>query len=149
MQSSPTKWRDAQSDLEVSASSVFEIHRQVHAAARPNLLASGDLLFAFDHEQAFSFLAGVIGWQPPWTGQGLDFNRNHVYYHQLNGLTQDWNRLKGALGALTDARLNEYLNAVPAEWRANNNAVQEIIKYLRQVRENRETLFGVISRLLQ
>ena len=37
---------------------------------KPNLLWSGDELYLYDHEQAFSFLMGVIGWQPPWTGQG-------------------------------------------------------------------------------
>jgi hypothetical protein len=46
----------------------------------------------------------VIGRQLPWNGQGLNFYRNCLFYHQLNGLTQDSNRLKSALAALADAR---------------------------------------------
>ena len=101
-----------------------------------------------DHEQAFSFLAGVIAWQPPWAGQGLEFYRNHVFYQQLTGLAHNWDRLSGALAALTDSRLNEYLAAVPNEWRTNN-AADRIAYYLREARQNRETLFTVIDRLLQ
>lgn len=37
----------------------------------PNLLTNGDEMYRCDHEQAFSFLAGVIGAKPPWAGQGL------------------------------------------------------------------------------
>jgi len=115
----------------------------------PNLLWSGDDVYLCDHEQAFSFLAGVIGWQAPWTGQGLDFCRNHVFFQQLKGLPHNWDRLSGALDALTDDRLNEYLSAVPNEWRNNNNAANRIIDYLREARENRTNLFAVISHLLR
>ena len=114
----------------------------------PNLLWSGEDVFLCDHEQAFSFLAGVIGWQPPWTGQGLGFYRNHVFYQQLTGLAHNWDRLSGALDALTDSRLNEYLAAVPDEWKTNN-AVNRIADYLRDARQNREALFAVVNRLLQ
>ena len=114
----------------------------------PNLLWSGEEIHLCDHEQAFSFLAGVLGWQPPWTGQGLDFYRNHVFYQQLTGLAHNWDRLSGALDALTDSRLNEYLAAVPNEWRTNN-AADRIADYLRDARRNREALFAVINRLLQ
>ena len=114
----------------------------------PNLLWSGEDVFLCDHEQAFSFLAGVIGWQPPWTGQVLAFYRNHVFYQQLTGLAHNWDRFSGALDALTDGRLNEYLTAVPNEWKTNN-AANRIADYLSDARHNREALFTVISRLLQ
>ena len=114
----------------------------------PNVLWSGEDVYLCDHEQAFSFLAGVIGWQPPWTGQGLDFYRNHVFYQQLTGLAHNWDRLSGALDALTDSRLNEYLAAVPNEWKTNN-AADRIAGYLRDARQNRDALFAVINRLLQ
>ncbi len=114
----------------------------------PNLLWSGEDVYLCDHEQAFSFLAGVIGWPPPWAGQGLDFYRNHVFYQQLIGLAHNWDRLSGALDALTDTRLNEYLEAVPNEWKTNN-AADRIADYLREARQNRERLFAVINHLLQ
>lgn len=115
----------------------------------PNLLWSGNELYLCDHEQAFSFLMGVIGWQPPWTGQGSDFFRKHVFYQQLTGLAHNWDRLNGALEALTDTRLNEYLDAVPNEWRSNNDAADQIAEYLRKARQNRTALFGVINHLLK
>jgi hypothetical protein len=116
---------------------------------KPNLLWKADELFLCDHEQAFSFLMGVIGWQPPWTGQGNGFFRNHVFFQQLAGIPQNWDRLNGALEALTDARLQEYLDAVPNEWRSNNDAADQIADYLRQARQNRGALFSAINLLLK
>jgi hypothetical protein len=115
----------------------------------PNLLWSDEEIFLCDHEQAFSFLMHVIGWQPPWTGQGTEFFRQHVFFQQLAGLHHDWSRLTGALDALTDARLDEYIEAVPNEWRKNSKAPEGIADYLREARQNRTALFGVINHLLQ
>jgi hypothetical protein len=115
----------------------------------PNLLWSGEEIFLCDHEQAFSFLMGVIGWKPPWTGHGMEFCREHVFFQQLSGLQPDWSRMTGALDALTDARLDEYIEAVPNEWRKNSKAAGGIADYLREARQNRTALFGVINRLLQ
>ena len=73
----------------------------------PNLLWADDEIYLYDHEQAFSFLMGVLGWQPPWTGQGTEFCRNHVFFQQLTGIPHNFDRLSGALEALTDGRLKE------------------------------------------
>jgi hypothetical protein len=113
------------------------------------LLANGEEVYLCDHEQAFSFLAGVIGWQPPWTGQSMDFLRSHVFFNQLSAVAHNWQRLLGALEALTDNRLNEYLAAVPNEWRTNSTAAEQIVEYLQKARHNREALFAVITHLLQ
>jgi hypothetical protein len=114
----------------------------------PNLLWSGDEIFLCDHEQAFSFLMGVIGWKPPWTGHGVEFLRKHVFFQQLTGIQHNFNRLTGALEALTDARLKEYIETIPNEWRSNNKAAEQIADYLRDARQNRVALFGVINHLL-
>jgi hypothetical protein len=114
----------------------------------PNLLWSGDEIFLCDHEQAFSFLMGVIGWKPPWMGHGTEFLRNHVFFQQLTGIQHNFNRLTGALEALTDARLKEYIETIPNEWRSNNKAAEQIADYLREARQNRVALFGIINHLL-
>jgi hypothetical protein len=111
--------------------------------------ALGEELYLCDHEQAFSFLACVIGWQPPWKGQGLGFFRDHVFFQQLQGGEHKWERLLGALEALTDSRLQEYLAAVPNEWRSNNAAADRISVYLHDARQNRDPLFAEITRLLK
>jgi hypothetical protein len=115
----------------------------------PNVLTNGEEVYLCDHEQAFSFLSGVLRWQPPWTGHGTDFFRNHVFFQQLKGTAHNWERLRGALGALTDARLNEYLAAVPNEWRSDNTAAERIAEYLQQARQEQRALFAVITRLLK
>jgi len=138
--------------LRPTAAEIFAFDVLIQNADRrqvnPNLLTNGEQLYLCDHEQAFSFLAGVIGWQPPWTGQGTEFLRNHVFYQQLKGLVHNWERLRGALAALTDTRLNEYLAAVPNEWRSNNTAADRITDYLKQARQNRDAFFAVITHLL-
>jgi hypothetical protein len=115
----------------------------------PNLLWTNEEIFLYDHEQAFSFLMGVIGWQPPWTGGNTEFFRQHIFYQQLAGVGHNWDRLGGALGALTDGRLKEYVEAVPVEWRSNNRAGEKIAEYLRDARQNRAGLFRVIDHILR
>jgi len=115
----------------------------------PNLLTNGEQIYVLDHELAFPFLAGAIGWQPPWTGQSTGFLRNHVFFNQLSGGAHDWERLRGALAGLTDARLQEYISAVPNEWRSDNRAAERIVEYLQQARQNRDALFRVISEILK
>jgi hypothetical protein len=115
----------------------------------PNLLTDGEEIYLCDHEQGFSFLAGVINWQPPWTGQGTDFFRNHVFFKQLQGTKPSFDRLRGALEALTDTRLKAYLEVIPDEWCPSKTAVNKIFDYLREARQNRAALFGVINHLLK
>ena len=135
-----------------TAAEIFAFDALIQNADRrrvnPNLLSNGEEIYLCDHEQAFSFLAGVIGWQPPWTGQGTDFLHNHVFFQQLKGIEHNWERLRGALGALTETRLDEYLAAVPNEWRSNNAAAERIAEYLQQAQQNRDPLFAVITHLL-
>ena len=117
--------------------------------AKPNLLSGGDDLRLCDHEQAFSFLRGVIGWRSAWSGQGLEFLRNHVFYVQLKGQSSDWSRMMGALEAISDKRLKEYAAEVPVEWMKGNSAVSEILDYLQDARRNRAALFAAIDLLLK
>ncbi len=116
---------------------------------RPNILWKADELFLCDHEQAFSFLMGVIGWKPPWAGQVPPLYRNHVFFRQLAGIAQNWDRMNGALEALTDTRLGEYLNTIPNEWRSQNDAADQIADYLRKARQNRSALFSAINQFLK
>jgi len=116
---------------------------------KPNLLVRGDDLFIFDHELAFSFVMGLIGGPPaPWKGQGLEFCRQHVFYDALKGSSASWDRLTGALEAVSDRRLQEYVKALPAEWKAKSSAPEQIVEYLKQARQHRDEIAAVITRLL-
>jgi hypothetical protein len=131
---SMTTWptgRPVPSGFRTRASEVFAFDALIDNPDRrtnkPNLLWSGDEIRLCDHEQAFSFLRGVIGWRPAWSGQGLEFLRNHVFYVQLKGQAFDWRRMSGALDAISDKRLKEYAEAVPDEWLKGNSAVSQIL----------------------
>lgn len=116
---------------------------------KPNLLWNGDDIRLCDHEQAFSFLRGVIGWKPAWSGQGLEFLRNHVFYVQLKGQAFDGRRLSGALEAISDKRLKEYAKSVPDDWLKGNSAVGQILDYLKDARQNRAALFAAVEQVLK
>ncbi len=153
---SMTTWptgRPVASSLRTRASEIFAFDALIENPDRrtnkPNLLWSGDDLHLYDHEQAFSFLHGVIGWRPAWSGQGLEFLRNHVFYVQLKGQTCDWSRLTGALEAVSDKRLKEYVATVPAEWQIGNDAADRIVEYLKNARKNRAALFAAIDQILK
>lgn len=116
---------------------------------KPNLLVRGDDLFIFDHELAFSFVMVLIGGPPAvWTGRGLEFCRQHVFYESLKGTTVSWDRLTGALEAVSDERLQEYVDALPAEWRDKSSAPQQIVEYVQKVRQHRDEMAVVLTRLL-
>jgi hypothetical protein len=91
----------------------------------------------------------VIDWRPPWDAQGLEFLREHVFYDGLKGTGPNWDRLTGAFEAVSNERLQEYTDAVPNEWKANRDAAVEIMKYLKDARNNVNAIIGVLARLLQ
>jgi len=115
----------------------------------PNLLWKGDDLYIFDHDLAFSFVAGVIGWKPPWTGQRLEFLRNHVFYDGLKGTEINLDRLTGALEAISDRRLQAYIDDLPAEWTAKTDAAGQIVEYVREARRKGNKIVSAITRILQ
>lgn len=153
---SMTTWpagRPVASSLRTRALEIFAFDALIENPDRridkPNILWSGEDLRLCDHEQAFSFLHGVIGWRPAWSGKGIEFLRNHVFYVQLKGQTFDWSRLTGALEAVSDKRLKEYALAVPAEWQIGNSATSQILDYLKDARKNRAALFAAIDQILK
>ncbi len=116
---------------------------------RPNVLWKGDDLFIIDHELAFSFITPTIGWQPPWTGQGLEFMCQHVFYDGLSGTEVSLDRLTGAIEAITDEQLQEYEAALPDEWKAKTDAAAKIVGYLKEARQNLDKIVAVTQRALQ
>jgi hypothetical protein len=49
------------------------------------------------------------------------------------------------LRQLPDARFEEYLEAVPDEWKAASGSADQIIRYLIQARDNRVGIVAVIG----
>jgi hypothetical protein len=115
--------------------------------AKPNILWSGDELALCDHEQAFSFVRGVLFWKPAWAGGELKHFREHIFFNQLKRMAVNLNRFNGALEALSDERLAEYADAIPEVWKNGNDATDKILDYIGRARENRTALFAVINEM--
>ena len=100
--------------LRAQAADIFAFDALVQNPDRrpenPNCLLDGRSFAIFDHELAF-MTQGIVGWRPPWQIGGLEMLKGpirHVFFGDLQGKIADFNRLKGAWQAITDARLQEY-----------------------------------------
>jgi hypothetical protein len=125
-------------------------------AVNPNLWARSDRLGVYDHEQAFLFLAVHIfggGAAKPWAtkhqGNDFDFLKQHIFYRSLRGGRLDFGPFKQKLGALRDQQIQTYADAVPAEWRQEDDFCDRIIEYLGEARKHRESLIHFIKHLLR
>jgi hypothetical protein len=118
----------------------------------PNCLVRGDELAIFDHDLAFSFLAGIIGGRQPWETGGLDFlasrpNR-HVFFEGLQGTEPSFDRLVGAFESIDTARLSQYSNALPEQWRSGTDAAERIVEYIAKLKEHLPELVTEVTRIL-
>jgi hypothetical protein len=116
----------------------------------PNLLSNGSGYVMIDHELAFDFIDGmVLGWTPPWEGGVLNFLRTHVFYDLLRQTAPDYNRLAGAIEALSTTRLEAYADAVPAEWAGGRDAATKILDYLLLLKTNIPATLDAIQGMLK
>lgn len=107
----------------------------------PNCAVRDESLLIFDHDLAFSFLDGVVGWEPPWTPAGLNFIANrsperHAFFDQLKGMPLEFDRLVAAWNAVDAHRINSYFDALPPEWIPTLDARQKIMDYLAALKRN-------------
>ena len=118
----------------------------------PNCLVRGEEVAIFDHDLAFSFLAGVIGAKHPWQPGGLDFLASrpsrHVFFDGLKGTQLNFDRLAGAFESIDQNRLSEYSNAIPEQWRAGTDAAARIVAYIGQLKEHLSEAIAELAKLL-
>ena len=91
----------------------------------------------------------VIGWRPPWEGGNFNFLRTHVFYDLLRQTAPDYNRLAGAIEALSVNRIEAYADAVPAEWAGGRDAAAKILDYLLLLKENIPATLDAIQGMLK
>jgi hypothetical protein len=95
----------------------------------------------YDHELAL-LLDGLIGWKEPWLPGAVKFphgtppERRHVFLEQLRGKQVDLSRFSGAFESISDVRLTEYEQAIPPEWIGDELALNRMLDYLRDLRDN-------------
>lgn len=107
--------------------------------ANPNLLTDGNEFAIFDHE--YTFLCELnIGWVEPWRPAsliGLNAPTQHVFYNILKGRAGlNLTRLIQSISAITDARINEYGQAIPPSWTTNPRAVTVGVELIANLRDN-------------
>ena len=115
----------------------------------PNCLTNGDEIVILDHELAFSFLAGVLFWKPPWENGDLNFMKEHVFYDLLRKTPLNFDRLSGAVESITDEQINTYADAIPPEWKGGKDAATQILDYILPMKQNMLPTLEAIKRILQ
>ena len=124
-------------------------------AVNPNLWARSDRLGVYDHEQAFSFLSlPIIGGAPkPWAaathGNGFRFLEQHVFYGSLRGGRLNFGPFREKLGAVTDGRIQGYLDAIPVGWLGEIDFGGQVAGYLREARQNRDDMVNFVRHILR
>lgn len=117
----------------------------------PNCLTDGRSLAIIDHELAFPSF--VLGARDPWENGALAHlglpPTSHLFYDALKGSTLDLNRLSGAVEAVNDERLNQYLQALPTEWLGATSEHGRMLERLRAVRGHMSDIVAQIALVLR
>jgi len=104
----------------------------------PNLLFNDKNFAIYDHELAF-LMDSVIGWKPPWLPGAIRLQGfNHIFIDELRGKPIELDRFSGAFAAISDRRLSEYRVALPGEWVGDGVALNKILDYIAELRDNIE-----------
>lgn len=121
------------------------------APRNPNCLLHGDYISIIDHDLSF-LMGAILFWKAPWElGGGDELSKvdKHIFWSQVKGKVLDFARLKAALMQITDERLVEYVAALPAEWLCGNSIADEVVSYIKRLRENADDAFAEVERVLQ
>jgi len=117
----------------------------------PNVYWRDEELVLIDHELTFFF--ATLFYKDPWIEGALEYCKTgtpHVFFHQIHGKNLDFARLQSALQAITSDRCQEYVAALPPEWRAEfAGDIQKMIEFIRAASANAPAAITEIRRVLQ
>jgi len=116
----------------------------------PNCLVKGDDLCIIDHELAFAHRL-ILLWTPPWKLGGmkeLETPGRHIFVKELRGVPLDWAAIKSRWMALSEARLQEYLEAIPPEWATARADIDAALKLIAEARDNIDGCIAELGRIL-
>jgi len=118
----------------------------------PNCLWSGTAIAIFDHELTFA-QEQILFWKEPWLAGGFDQSNDkniHIFakpYHKKS--PADLDRFVAAWENLPQNRFSEYRNALPMEWVGDGVRINQVIKYLDDVRKNIRTIVDNAMKVLK
>lgn len=102
----------------------------------PNCLTSGSDFAIFDHELT---LHTYLFWKEPWK-EDSDFPGQDVHIFAgpyFTALPNDLSRFISAWESIPDSRFDNYLDALPYEWRAEHeDFFKEKLSYLKNAKQN-------------
>lgn len=105
----------------------------------PNCLYTGKEVAIFDHELALA-QHQLILWKAPWVEGGFDGLSNksqHIFsYSYFETRPTQLDRFIAVWEALDDNRFDEYKNAIPVEWEVDEEFIDTIVNYLKDVKSN-------------
>ena len=120
-----------------AAAAIFAFDALVQNSDRgrenPNLLYSGSVLVAYDHENTFGYLRRIPSTGFPWSFETRYMLREHIFFQQLKASQVSFAPFCDALEALSDRDLAEIEECIPVEWH-NGDDLPLTIEYIRRVR---------------
>lgn len=145
----PLKGPLVQRAADIFAFDTFIVNPDRHPK-NPNCLMKGDNLIVIDHDLAF--LLDTLFWKEPWIlggGSALASPERHIFWENIKNQKIDYIKLQVALKAISDSRLDEYVSALPVDWHTGNETAKNTVNYLRKLRDNADSAFSEIQRVLQ
>ena len=118
--------------------------------ANPNCLTSGQEIRIIDHELAFPHL-WIAGWKPPWQTGGMDLLARpgqNIFFAQLRQRNIDFSPLRTAWAGLSEAHLQAYKMAMPAEWAAGQMAIDKALGLIADARDRIDDCLSELGRIL-
>lgn len=116
--------------------------------SNPNCQSNGSTFAIYDHELCF---VPPLFAPAPWTPNGLEYLRAddaHLFRSGLQDTLIDLSRFAGAVEAVTPARIQQYLDALPPEWSAADSVAQSAADHLSALRDNIEAAITEVTRVL-
>lgn len=117
--------------------------------SNPNCQSNGSTFAIYDHE--LCFIRPLFA-PHPWEKNGLEYLRtdenSHLFRAELRGSLVDLSRFAGAVEAVTPARIQQYLAALPPEWSEADAAANSAAEHLSALRDNIEAAITEVTRVL-
>lgn len=117
--------------------------------SNPNCQSNGSTFAIYDHELCF---VPPLFHPVPWVPNGLEYLRSdqasHLFRSGLQGTVVDLSRFAGAVEAVTPARIEQYLGALPPEWSATDAVAKSAADHLSALRDNIEAAITEVTRVL-
>jgi hypothetical protein len=119
-------------------------------ADNPNCLVKGEQVRIFDHEMAFTHHM-VIPRLMPWRAgalQDLMSPGRHIFRDKLRGQVLDFGPIRAAWAGLSDAMVEGYVSALPAEWASAAADATAAVRTIKDVRDRMDECLVEIGRVL-